>query len=77
MQLRITKGHGTGNDFVLFTYLDAAVDLTDERVRWLADRHVGVGADGAIRAARASSIEGTERPRPWCGSWTIAMPMGR
>ncbi|MGO1774183.1 MAG: diaminopimelate epimerase [Agrococcus casei] len=66
MQLRITKGHGTGNDFVLFTDPDAAVDLTDERVRWLADRHVGVGADGVIRASRASSIEGTESTTAVC-----------
>ena len=66
MQLNISKGHGTGNDFVLFTDPDASVDLTDERVRWLADRHVGVGADGVIRAVRSSSMDDIEvTPAVW------------
>ena len=57
MRLQFTKGHGTGNDFVLFTDADMDVDLTEERVRALADRHVGVGGDGVIRAARTERHE--------------------
>ncbi|WP_293695329.1 diaminopimelate epimerase [uncultured Agrococcus sp.] len=56
MRLQFTKGHGTGNDFVLFTDADREVDLTEERVRALTDRHVGVGGDGVIRAVRADGI---------------------
>jgi diaminopimelate epimerase len=43
------KGHGTENDFVLLPDVDARLDLTDERVRALCDRHRGLGADGVLR----------------------------
>ncbi|OIH97329.1 diaminopimelate epimerase [Curtobacterium sp. MCBA15_001] len=55
-ELHFTKGQGTGNDFVLFADPDAAVDLTPERIRAIADRRFGVGADGVIRAVRADAI---------------------
>lgn len=58
MELQITKGHGTGNDFVLFSDADGQVDLTAQQVRWLADRHKGVGADGVIRAVPAMHVDG-------------------
>jgi diaminopimelate epimerase len=43
------KGHGTENDFVLLPDTDARLELTDERVRALCDRHRGLGADGVLR----------------------------
>ena len=52
VQLTFTKGHGTQNDFVLVPDLDARLDLSADDVRWLADRHAGVGADGVIRVVR-------------------------
>lgn len=55
-ELHITKGHGTGNDFVLFADPDGTFDLTPEQVRWLCDRRFGVGADGVIRAVRSSAL---------------------
>ncbi|PZF64031.1 diaminopimelate epimerase [Curtobacterium sp. MCPF17_047] len=55
-ELHFTKGHGTGNDFVLFADPDAAVDLTPDRIRAIADRRFGVGADGVIRAVRSDAI---------------------
>jgi diaminopimelate epimerase len=54
--LHFTKGHGTGNDFVLFADPDAAVDLTPERIRAIADRRFGVGGDGVIRAVRTAAL---------------------
>jgi diaminopimelate epimerase len=53
--LEVTKGHGTGNDFVLFTDPDNERGLSTEHYRFLADRHVGVGGDGVIRAASSAS----------------------
>ena len=44
--LSFTKGHGTGNDFVLFTDPDGEIDLTPEQISLICDRHFGVGADG-------------------------------
>lgn len=54
--LAFTKGHGTGNDFVLFTDPDGEIELTPEQIAFLCDRHFGVGADGVIRAVRSRAI---------------------
>ncbi len=54
--IHFTKGHGTGNDFVLFTDPDGLVDLSQQQVVAITDRHVGVGGDGVIRAVRSRSI---------------------
>jgi diaminopimelate epimerase len=51
------KGHGTENDFVLLPDVDAALDLTDARVRALCDRRRGLGADGVLRVVRAKSVD--------------------
>lgn len=52
----LTKGHGTGNDFVLFTDAEAAIDLDAATVAALADRHRGIGADGVIRVVRGDAL---------------------
>lgn len=54
--LRFTKGHGTGNDFVVFSDPEGALDLSSAQRAALADRRFGVGADGVIRAVRSASI---------------------
>jgi len=54
--LHFTKGHGTGNDFVLFSDPDGQVDLTPAQIAAIADRHFGVGGDGVIRAVRSRHI---------------------
>jgi diaminopimelate epimerase len=51
-ELRFTKGHGTGNDFVLVADPDGELDLAPSEVARLCDRHLGVGADGLLRAVR-------------------------
>ena len=59
--LHFTKGHGTGNDFVLFSDPDGAIDLSAAQVAAIADRHFGVGGDGVLRAVRSTHIpEGVE-----------------
>ena len=55
-ELQFTKGHGTGNDFVLFSDPDGELDLTPDQLRLLCDRHFGIGADGVIRAVRSSQL---------------------
>lgn len=55
-ELHFTKGHGTGNDFVLFADPDGAVELTPDEIAHLCDRHFGVGADGVIRAVRSRHL---------------------
>jgi diaminopimelate epimerase len=45
MRLRFTKMQGAGNDFVVLNGIEQRLDLTEQRVRALADRRFGVGAD--------------------------------
>ncbi|MFC4243121.1 diaminopimelate epimerase [Gryllotalpicola reticulitermitis] len=54
--LRFSKGHGTGNDFVLIADPEGQLELTPERVRALCNRHFGIGADGVIRAVRSANL---------------------
>ncbi|HEV7961725.1 MAG TPA: diaminopimelate epimerase [Actinoplanes sp.] len=49
-----TKGHGTGNDFVILPDPDGSLELTPELVAALCDRHRGIGADGVLRVVRAA-----------------------
>jgi len=59
--MRVLKGHGTQNDFVVIPDLDGEIDLTPELVRALCDRHTGVGADGVLRVVRSENdAEGKE-----------------
>jgi diaminopimelate epimerase len=54
-RLRVVKGHGTENDFVIVPDFDAALELTQGLVRALCDRHSGVGADGVLRVVRSEN----------------------
>ena len=45
MNINFSKMHGLGNDFVVIDAINQSVDLTESRIRFLADRHFGVGCD--------------------------------
>lgn len=51
----VYKGHGTANDFVV--YFDPTGELrpTPRQIRFLCDRHRGLGADGVLRLVPVSS----------------------
>ena len=74
--LTLTKGHGTGNDFIFLTDENAEIALTPELVARACDRHFGIGADGFIRAARSTASRAgqklLEEHRTLSGSWTTA-----
>ena len=55
-QIHFTKGHGTGNDFVLFADPDGEIDLTPAQLAAIADRRFGVGGDGVLRAVRSKNL---------------------
>jgi len=55
-EIAFSKGHGTGNDFVVVADPDGALDLSDDQVAALCDRHFGIGADGLLRVVRSASI---------------------
>jgi diaminopimelate epimerase len=48
MRLKFTKMHGLGNDFVVIDAVRQSVALTAEQVRFLADRHFGIGCDQVL-----------------------------
>lgn len=54
--LHFTKGHGTGNDFVLLADPDGQLELSPAQIAAIADRHFGVGGDGVIRAVRSRHL---------------------
>lgn len=53
--LRVVKGHGTENDFVIVPDFEGALELTPQLVGALCDRHAGIGADGVLRAVRCEN----------------------
>lgn len=55
--LAFTKGHGTGNDFVVLDDHDGSLELTAAQVARLTDRHFGIGADGVLRVVRTESSD--------------------
>ena len=52
-----TKGHGTGNDFVVIPDPDGELELTADQVAVLCDRRFGIGADGILRVVRSTEID--------------------
>ena len=45
MKLQFTKMHGAGNDFLVLDGVRQDIHLKPEQLRFLADRHFGVGCD--------------------------------
>ena len=54
--LNFTKGHGTGNDFVLFLDPSGEISLSTEQIAHICDRHFGIGADGVIRVIKSEAL---------------------
>jgi diaminopimelate epimerase len=58
VNLRFTKMHGCGNDFIVVDDVANEWDFDEEAVQLLCDRHFGIGADGLILVRNASDPEG-------------------
>ncbi len=48
MGFKFYKYHGTGNDFIMINNLDGSLDAKFLDIKFLCDRHFGIGADGLI-----------------------------
>ena len=59
MQFEFTKMHGLGNDFVVIDAVNQAIALSADQVRFIADRHFGVGCDQLLLVERPQ-LEGAE-----------------
>ena len=60
MALQFSKGHGTGNDFVLLLDKVGQLDLSEAEIRKLCNRNFGIGADGLIVARPTAGSEVAE-----------------
>lgn len=55
-KIPFTKGHGTGNDFVLVLDAEGTLSLNKGQIARICNRHFGIGADGLIRVVKSASI---------------------
>jgi diaminopimelate epimerase len=55
MRIAFTKMQGAGNDFVVLDQTRRRLNLTRAQLRWLADRHFGVGADQILSVLPATA----------------------
>jgi len=63
MLLRFTKMHGLGNDFVVFDAISQNLRLRPEQLRFIADRHFGIGCDQILLVERATLADADFRYR--------------
>ena len=53
MKIKFTKMQGLGNDFVVIDAVHQTVTLTREQIRFIADRHFGIGCDQILLVEKA------------------------
>jgi diaminopimelate epimerase len=63
MNIKFTKMHGAGNDFVVIDAINQTVNLSAEQIRHIADRHMGVGCDQLLLVERPTRDDADFRYR--------------
>src|SRR2546421_3282950 len=63
--LKFTKMQGAGNDFVVIDGATRGVEITPERARRIADRHLGVGCDQVLLVEKSQRGDADFRYRIW------------
>jgi len=63
MEIKFTKMHGLGNDFVVIDAISQVVDLTTEQIIAISDRHLGVGCDQLLLVEKPTIAEAEFRYR--------------
>jgi diaminopimelate epimerase len=54
MEIKFTKMHGLGNDFVVIDAITQTIDLTTEQIIAISDRHLGIGCDQLLLVEKPS-----------------------
>ena len=59
MEIEFTKMHGLGNDFVVIDAINQEIDLSEDQVQFIADRHFGIGCDQLllVEAAETDDVD--------------------
>jgi diaminopimelate epimerase len=63
MNIKFTKMHGAGNDFVVIDAINQTVNLSTAQIRHIADRHMGVGCDQLLLVERPTRDDADFRYR--------------
>lgn len=63
MTIEFTKMHGIGNDFVVIDAINQSVDLDEDQIRHIANRHFGVGCDQLLLVEKADREDADFRYR--------------
>jgi len=63
MLIEFTKMHGLGNDFVVIDAIRQEIALKPEQIRFIADRHFGVGCDQLLLVEHAQQPDADFRYR--------------
>jgi diaminopimelate epimerase len=57
MQINFTKMHGLGNDFVVIDAINQDISLNTEQIRFIANRHFGIGCDQLLLVESSDVLE--------------------
>ena len=57
MQIKFVKYQGAGNDFIIIDNRNGNIQLDNEQVRFLCDRHFGIGADGLMLFNQLDNVD--------------------
>ncbi len=63
MKIDFSKMHGLGNDFMVIDAIRQTIDLTPGQIRFLADRHTGVGFDQCLLVETSTNPDAAFRYR--------------
>ena len=63
MELKFSKMHGLGNDFVVIDAINQSVSLTPPQIRHLADRRHGIGCDQLLLVEKSDQPDSQFRYR--------------
>ena len=55
--INFTKMHGLGNDFVVIDAINQHISLTPEQIRFMSDRHFGIGFDQLLQVEKPVSAD--------------------
>lgn len=61
MELKFTKMHGCGNDYIYFNCFDFDINSPESLSVLLSDRHTGVGGDGVVLILRSDIADAKMR----------------
>ncbi len=52
-KIKFSKMNGQGNDFIIIDTISGPLELSEEQIIMMCDRHFGIGADGLIMVKRS------------------------